>query len=399
MQNQFDKVKLLANYPAKYALLGIFLGAAIGVVLFLVFDFVFLNRFIFPLTEARISKACDAKSDDGQRLGCYKKELSEVVWKQGAEKALKILARLDEKNTFVHTHCHAFTHEIGEAGYKRYGNVGEALAHGDLTCFAGYFHGVFLAALPEIQNNLEAVLPTLCEAYPFSQEGFRRYQCVHGLGHGLTVANNYEIFKAIDQCDLLKTQWDQISCSSGVFMENAHPSHFGENYNPPHLKLDDPLYPCTKVDRKHWLVCYSMTSAIVLRAGGDISEAFQVCQKLQDSTSREFCYQGVGRAITGVTDYHPEKSITMCLEGPRDASSSCLVALALGFSTNYASLESGANICHNGPENLKPICFRELGRTMLPSLHGKNPDKWAQICNRLAGEFAKDCLLGAPAIR
>ncbi len=47
-----------------------------------------------------------------------------------------------------------------------------------------------------------------------------RFQCVHGIGHGLTMFYAHNSAAGVGGCDLLREHWDRESCYGGAFMEN-----------------------------------------------------------------------------------------------------------------------------------------------------------------------------------
>lgn len=359
--------------------------AFFGLILFALGAVIFLDARNSTHIETEI---CAGKSGKEFRT-CVEDKLVATLQRDGAEKALARLAELDSANPVIHADCHPITHTLGHEGYKKYGTIPEALAHGDMVCFAGYFHGVLEVGIPDVKN-LEGELARFCDAFPVSTKGFQRYQCVHGLGHGLTTSYAYDIFEPLRLCDLLSTRWDQTSCGGGVFMENANP---GQSDSPPHVHKDDPVYPCRNVSKKHEGMCLSMTSAIVIRGGGDIGDAFRECQTFEGSDERVACYRGVGRAITGWTSYNAKESISLCLAGPKEATEECLNALARGFVTNFAKPSAATPICSAVPSAYQKSCFRALGG--LVSSLSNDPSDWRRECERAAPGFAEDCYQAA----
>jgi hypothetical protein len=331
---------------------------------------------------------CPGKSGKEFRE-CVEESLVGTLKRDGAQIALARLSELDRENPQVHADCHPITHTLGHEGYKKYGGIAEALAHGDMTCFAGYFHGVLEVGIPDVKN-LSKELPHFCDAFPVEDKGFQRYQCVHGLGHGLVTTYDYDIFEPLSLCDLLTTAWDQTSCGGGVFMENANP---GQTDNPPHIHKDDPIYPCLSVSKKHQTMCFSMTSAIVIRGGGDIAATFKTCETLERSEDRTYCYRGVGRAITGWTSYNAKESIDLCLAGPKEATEECLNALARGFVTNFADPSAGTPICSAIPSEYQKSCYHALGG--LISSFGGNELSWRRECDKVARGFEDACYQSA----
>ena len=92
-------------------------------------------------------------------------------------------------NQEVNSGRHQIAHSIGHAGYAHYhDNAAQALAHGSMTCWSGYYHGVVERAFAGVPRAKVASLARkLCTGSEINKTYFLLYQCVHGLGHGLMI--------------------------------------------------------------------------------------------------------------------------------------------------------------------------------------------------------------------
>src|SRR3990172_4033186 len=136
--------------------------------------------------------------------------------------------------------------------------------------FAGYFHGVLEVALPEAPDYTAAVKEA-CSGTSQKDGEFRFYQCVHGLGHGVTAYRQYDVENALGDCDLLATSWQKKSCWGGVFMENidskfAHAMGLEQQGK----LIDDGSYfwPCLSVAEGYRPACLRMITARILPKHG-----------------------------------------------------------------------------------------------------------------------------------
>src|SRR5919201_3750941 len=153
---------------------------------------------------------------------CYRQAFGNLAYKEGPQKALAQLATDDRTMPAVHADCHQISHWVGHAGLLYYRNdAGTALSHGSMTCNSGYYHGVLqlaLAGLP--RNKVVKKSQHLCDAPAVNTEDFLLYQCVHGLGHGLIIYRADDVPCPLKPCHKLLTDFDRISCTGGVFMQN-----------------------------------------------------------------------------------------------------------------------------------------------------------------------------------
>ena len=115
-----------------------------------------------------------------------------------------------------------------------------------------------------------------CNDPEIKTNNFNYYQCEHGLGHGLMLYTGYELPLALTMCHGLADEFEQVSCSGGVFMENLS-SSFGLRSR--WLKKDNLLYPCNIVSRQDKLYCYLLvTSRILPEVGWKWERAADWCR-------------------------------------------------------------------------------------------------------------------------
>ena len=156
--------------------------------------------------------------------------------------ALEKLAELSSSNPVVAGGCHPIAHKIGAGGLLHFeGDVGKAFADGDGTCGSGFYHGLLQWKLAGARaDQVAGVAASVCNDPEIKANAFIYYQCDHGLGHGLMLYTAYDLPKALDYCHKLNTEFDRVSCSGGVFMENQS-SSFGLRTK--WLKQEQPALP------------------------------------------------------------------------------------------------------------------------------------------------------------
>ncbi len=193
---------------------------------------------------------------------CFEQAFGNLAYRRGPKVALARFAAMIDTDPTVAV-CHRIAHALGAGALAHYdGDVGRAFADGSAVCWSGYYHGILERAFVGVsEDELPAVSRRLCGSAEVRRNDFTAYQCVHGLGHGLMIYTDYDMPLALATCDALATQWDQTSCTGGVFMENLQTSYGTKSK---WLRDDDPLYPCPTLAERHKLYCYLMVTSRIL---------------------------------------------------------------------------------------------------------------------------------------
>jgi plastocyanin len=264
--------------------------------------------------ETYVYNASIAKADTSI---AYKKEaLFSYVKKFGTKQAMEHLVSVEHT---LGRDCHENAHALGKFAYEIYGEKTFAACTAD--CHSGCYHGATEAFFQEHGTaDLDKNLKIICGN---GLNVFFAHQCLHGVGHGLMAWSDYDIHKALKDCDLLSRGQD--SCYSGVFMENivgglaldgkentteASSRHYTKYLN------DDPQYPCTVVDDKYKSGCYFyQSSRMVQLLNYDFDKVTKAC--LDASAEYQgICIESMGRDISGFTRRDPEKTIALCQTVP-----------------------------------------------------------------------------------
>src|SRR5262249_47433158 len=144
----------------------------------------------------------------------------DLAYTQGPKIALAEFTKAIQTNTIVGAGCHPIAHTIGAGALLHFkGNVGKAFADGTAVCGSGYYHGLMQWKLAGVApDRVAAVAQSACSAATIEANAFKHYQCVHGLGHGLMLYTRYDLPEALKLCHKLDTDFNQTSCTGGVFM-------------------------------------------------------------------------------------------------------------------------------------------------------------------------------------
>ncbi|MBI2610368.1 hypothetical protein HYW60_00315 [Candidatus Kaiserbacteria bacterium] len=314
----------------------------------------------FVPTSGEVSQRVEVTSDDGkpaasteicipadsQNFECYEKHYILLVKEKGIAAAFNDLKARYPKNSYIVAQCHPLTHVIGRESALKFENVSDAYAEGDSFCWSGYYHGVLETFLSEVgRENLVAEINNICAGIEGKKRySFDYYNCVHGLGHGLMAITETELFQSLDYCDLLRGDWEQRSCASGVFMENVIVDNL--NHFTKYLKPEEPLYPCTASPEKHKETCYLMQTSYILKMNnGDFADTFAWCRKVEGAY-RATCFQSLGRDASGRTSSDVAASKRLCLLGADHFErSNCVVGAVKDFISYFHSDREAEQFC------------------------------------------------------
>lgn len=208
--------------------------------------------------------------------------------------------------------CHDNAHNVGRFTYELLG--ADAFKTCSMSCQSGCYHGAVEAYFREYGTaNLASSINAICAASP---NDFVLHQCRHGLGHGLMAWSNYQLFDALDGCDLLDSVSARSSCYSGVFMENIAQSMTAyleiEGHTTEYIS-DDPYYPCSIVSEQYQANCYFLqTDRMLTLAEGDFATVVQNCSEVENDFSRQNCFLSLGRSASGYHRQRPESVIPIC---------------------------------------------------------------------------------------
>ncbi len=337
------------------------------------------------------TKLADCASDATN--ACYEQAFGNLVILQGPKTALAEFASDMQTNETVQGDCHRIAHMMGSAALVRFnGDVSKAFALGASTCWSGWYHGILERAFADVgtKSNAGSVARKLCSGETIQRTQYLYYQCVHGLGHGLMIFSGYDLPWALGVCDELKTNWDQTSCTGGVFMENISSSYGVKSR---WVKDDDPVYPCETVSEKHKLYCYLMVTSRVNELNGyNWRKTAATCRSVEKDWVVT-CFESLGRDASGFTREDPPKIAQICA-----AAKPYIVSCLYGAVRDLASFDSrgerAARLCSLVASRFKAQCYNGIG-TILGTLYAQPAQKRA-ACKRLAPKaYRESCVAGA----
>jgi hypothetical protein len=336
-------------------------------------------------------KTVDGCERSGGTPACFRQAFANVAFREGPKKALTVLGQDDLSVPAVHADCHQISHAVGHGGLAHFkGNAAQALAHGAMTCNSGYYHGVIERAFAGVpRDEVTRIARRLCIGHAVTKEQFLLYQCVHGLGHGLMIYSGLDLPWSLKTCDRLQTDFDRVSCTGGVFMQNLMPGMGTSRY----LSKKDPIYPCNAVAERHKVYCYLMVTSRILSLNAyDWHKTAAGCRRSGPGWVAT-CFQSYGRDASGFSKYQPQSTIRLCLEAGRDAGE-CLYGAARDYGNNYAGGSEAARLCNRAPARHRGHCFEGVG-TILGALHRLGSER-RTACNAVTpSRYRADCYRGA----
>ena len=341
-----------------------------------------------------------------EKIQCYQDYLEGVLQTHGAEQALTELKQTTAQDPDALREAHHLVHHLGQRSFRHYGTAAEALSHcGDLF-WSGCSHGVLQAYLSSLVSvEPQHILPLCASSEKVSAYSFERYNCLHGLGHGLIGRFSYDVLKSLVFCDALAGDWERESCYGGVFMENIvtfqnarkaksaseHHDHAATSF----LNAQDLLYPCSVLVEKYLRACYLMqTSAILTFLNYDFAQAFTYCARAHEKHQRT-CYQSLGRDISGFSLRDARRVKELCRLGQGDQTRQCFIGAVKDFILTDASPEPGLALCRNLDVSFKHDCYATVGEMVVSLFDDKN--RRAQACRQGEDQFVATCLASATA--
>src|SRR5690606_31509421 len=154
------------------------------------------------------AQRCTA-GDKAERQTCLEDYFLALAGEGRVTLALGALERLGTAEEDVAKDGHGYTHVIGIKAWKPGDDVAEVFRSCTSLYQSGCYHGVIQSYLTASGTVDSARVLGLCdEIAPQGTDNWLRFQCMHGLGHGLEMAWNWDLPRALGGCDWLSTAWD-----------------------------------------------------------------------------------------------------------------------------------------------------------------------------------------------
>jgi hypothetical protein len=368
------------------------------------------------LTDSLLGACRDVARD--RRNDCYGNGLHAIAMERGAGTAMDVLDLLGRRDAAIRSQGHVFAHGIGIAAGHAGENVSETFASCTEAYASGCYHGVIQAYFQAAETVDGPSVNALCEAYadPAANQ-WLRFQCVHGMGHGLTMFYGHDLPRALAICDLLEESWERDSCYGGAFMESivnatqphhgtghpasgsaagGHGAHHGHAAAPAFKALDsaDAQYPCSIMAERYLEQCYIMqASAMLKRVGYDVGAAAELCEQAPGRYAYT-CHQSLGRDISSMSRFRARRAIQLCGEADAEFQPWCHYGVVKDFIMQRADPAEGLTYCDQVPGTRSRMrCYEGVGE-MVASLRNARADREA-ACAAAPDAYRASCLYGA----
>lgn len=278
--------------------------------------------------------------------------------------------------------CHKTAHDLGMFLYPYVGkDLSAAFEYAGQGCGGSIYHGIIMSYFA-IQHDTDPAtinIADICHEFGENPYEIERWQCLHGVGHGLSVAYDYDVFSAVKRCNVFEPGWEQISCSKGVFMQNnvkyveSREGNFDE---------DNILYPCNEVDVKYAPRCYHYHSTyILIQNGNSIKKSFADCDRIEPEEFVKYCYHGMGRQLLSATEGNISLINQFCQVGEQQQfHTDCFRGMVMILVNNDRNPEEGFVFCKYIPDTAKEDCYDGLGKWII-MLH-PNDEQRSKECSR-----------------
>lgn len=318
-------------------------------------------------------------------------EISETEDKQTVLATFDELMFLYEEQT---DYCHGQAHHMAMFLYNYLGNVTEALSHASGLCGGALYHGLLSTDLnwhALSHNHGEHLdVASICPVNPDNPYDDNRYECLHGVGHGLTIFHGYNISLAANHCTQFDSEWDRNSCLRGAFMENVVYHYRTANGD---FDDNDIFYPCSALDEEYGPACYNWQSRYILvKRQMSYEKAFSECDKISPEEFIEYCYRGLGVNLYSKANRNMDNGIRLCQTGNPEYQTHCLRGL-VAVMADHGGLDQASGVCKASPEHLKADCYDRLGMIILQQ-HPSYQER-EQACSIAENEEYYDICMGA----
>jgi len=231
---------------------------------------------------------------------CVERVALETLRVDGAAVAVTYVQTAVAENPSLAIDCHDIMHavgvEAGKLGFPKY----EADA-----CQYGYMHGILQARAEADGRSFTGDATAWCGTLDRSDTRLE-IECMHGVGHGITVATRGDLAESLRQCATLQNSWVE-SCANGAMMEHValerqdgpffKPGNATEgatgNFTRRMLTTGEVENLCPAAPAATRIPCYQLVwSLLYERYGEDVESAMEVCTRASGEAERAACWRG-----------------------------------------------------------------------------------------------------------
>jgi hypothetical protein len=290
-------------------------------------------------------------------------QLEDAVREGGAVAGMDLLEQRAVTDPGVQRLAHQYVHSLARLHYDLSPDAATAFSTCDDRFEGGCYHGVLQRYFEENPGFTGQTVASLCGDLGTEQDINLKWQCLHGLGHGLTLYFDHNLLRPLRYCDFLGAEWDRRSCYGGVFMENVVWSQNvqGARATGEGVLDEDLHYPCNAIDDRYRPDCWLMQTSTILRlVGWDLARAFQTCNNAERAYI-PLCYDGMGREIASYTGHDPLEAGRLCLTGAEAWQGGCFSGAAKQLVDYHGGTDQAFAMCSTAPADARLQCYRSMG--------------------------------------
>lgn len=282
--------------------------------------------FSFNKKSSQQKKALDISIFIKLSYDKQEKEIKEIAESNGSEKAWKYLNEVFKGKAGSSGNIHDLAHLAGSLIYqdKNFEGLGNCSTDFAFGCYHGFLDTAFAKSLDSLPDAESACLKLNPKNTNTNVAG-PAASCIHGIGHGIaSYYSTNDLKTALKTCRRLIVGHEY--CFDGVFME------FVRNAKDSFFKIDDPLYPCNKLENEfgyaYSFACgRNQPSLLMGRFGIGFDEIISICLSSSSRPFKEACFDSLGFSLA--SQENTEKIIAGCQKiGTNEFVLRCLKAAA-----------------------------------------------------------------------
>ena len=281
-----------------------------------------------------------------------KQKYEDIVKDQDPGIAIQTLRIDSEADDNINSLCHDFLHVIGRTAYDKYRDFNKAVIYHQDFCNSGYIHGLFESYFRSNKDPFKN-LAKMCE-YSTDVRAFDRWQCQHGIGHGLMYYTAGDVGESLYICESALSEEATIDCRNGVVMELWNSELLAKE--PDFINKNNPLKTCENMSIAK-TECYVYVPVYMHQTlHMDFKSILEVCADI-DNNYRSVCAQGVGSESLKRNMYDLDSVVSACSYADNASDeSSCLFGAASMYVNQKASYEAGLEFCALIPKTYQEEC-------------------------------------------
>ena len=298
---------------------------------------------------------------------------------------------------FLLSSCHGVMHTVGRTyALEQDASLADLKDYlprsNDPGCSAGFAHGLVTGVAPSIDPREPREAATVCDD---EATRYRRYSCVHGLGHAFMRIHNDRLKPALALCSALGAQ-SAPDCAQGAYHDYWFAVVGADDASLPGAAVTDPRELCGSQPvafvRPCWYRAFvdNRPEGIVV----DSPEYFEVLCKGVAGLQREACITAV--SVIGPAD--PAEQLELCAQLPTAGEAVSCVRGTKVQNLLGASIDEFVRLigrCEVLPAAARGACYRWLGKTITVVTDGAFANSG---CPQLVGAGRRECAAGARSV-